>query len=147
MNVSGSEDTSRESGTSGEKNNKKSETNNTKSKRKYHKYSKRKRAAEKAEKSGNNSESDVKNTFDSDKERNADGAKADSVIKDLDYIENSALDDYNAGTSDIDGCTADINTEYEVIGVTFKKIGKIYYFDVDGNTFQRDDHVIVETAR
>lgn len=23
----------------------------------------------------------------------------------------------------------------------------IYYFDVDGNTFQRDDHVIVETAR
>ena len=147
VNVSGSEDTSRESGTSGEKNNKKSETNNTKSKRKYHKYSKRKRAAEKAEKIGNNSESDVKNTFDSDKERNADGAKADSVIKDLDYIENSALDDYNAGTSDIDGCTADINTEYEVIGVTFKKIGKIYYFDVDGNTFQRDDHVIVETAR
>ena len=86
VNVSGSEDTSRESGTSGEKNNKKSETNNTKSKRKYHKYSKRKRAAEKAEKIGNNSESDVKNTFDSDKERNADGAKADSVIKDLDYI-------------------------------------------------------------
>lgn len=35
----------------------------------------------------------------------------------------------------------------EVIGVRFKKVGKIYYFDPDGHKLDRDDVVIVETAR
>lgn len=35
----------------------------------------------------------------------------------------------------------------EVIGVRFKEIGKIYYFDSDGKTYQKGTHVIVETSR
>lgn len=35
----------------------------------------------------------------------------------------------------------------EVIGVRFKSVGKIYYFDPDGMQAERDVHVIVETAR
>lgn len=36
---------------------------------------------------------------------------------------------------------------YKVIGVRFKKAGKIYYFDPQSFSFEKDDHVIVETAR
>ncbi|QTN01239.1 stage 0 sporulation protein [Sediminibacillus dalangtanensis] len=35
----------------------------------------------------------------------------------------------------------------EVIGVRFKKAGKIYYFDPAGNIISKDDYVIVETVR
>ncbi|MCD7774092.1 MAG: stage 0 sporulation family protein [Clostridiales bacterium] len=35
----------------------------------------------------------------------------------------------------------------EVIGVKFKAMGKIYYFDPDGGQLKRGDYVIVETAR
>jgi cell fate regulator YaaT (PSP1 superfamily) len=35
----------------------------------------------------------------------------------------------------------------EVIGVRFKEVGKIYYFDPIGLIFKQDDKVIVETAR
>lgn len=35
----------------------------------------------------------------------------------------------------------------EVIGVRFKNVGKIYYFDPAGIAFAAGDHVIVETAR
>ena len=35
----------------------------------------------------------------------------------------------------------------EVIGVRFKNVGKVYYFDPDGNTLKQGDMVIVETAR
>lgn len=35
----------------------------------------------------------------------------------------------------------------EVVGVRFKEVGKIYYFDPDGVTFAPDEMVIVETAR
>lgn len=34
-----------------------------------------------------------------------------------------------------------------VVGVRFKKAGKIYYFDPDEFPIEKDDHVIVETAR
>ncbi|TQR18217.1 PSP1 domain-containing protein [Psychrobacillus vulpis] len=36
---------------------------------------------------------------------------------------------------------------YNVVGVRFKKAGKIYYFDPVDFTLQKDDYVIVETAR
>lgn len=36
---------------------------------------------------------------------------------------------------------------YNVVGVRFKKAGKIYYFDPLDLTIAKDDHVIVETAR
>jgi len=36
---------------------------------------------------------------------------------------------------------------YKVIGVRFKKAGKIYYFDPLDYEFDKDDYVIVETAR
>ncbi|WP_422121784.1 stage 0 sporulation family protein [Planococcus sp. X10-3] len=36
---------------------------------------------------------------------------------------------------------------YNVIGVRFKKAGKIYYFDPGEYTIEKDDYVIVETAR
>ncbi|WP_068793669.1 PSP1 domain-containing protein [Brevibacillus laterosporus] len=36
---------------------------------------------------------------------------------------------------------------YEVVGIRFKKAGKIYYFDPDEMQIEKDSHVIVETAR
>lgn len=36
---------------------------------------------------------------------------------------------------------------YDVVGVRFKKAGKIYYFDPGGLTIEKDDFVIVETVR
>lgn len=35
----------------------------------------------------------------------------------------------------------------EVIGVRFKEVGKVYYFDPDGQLLKKGDRVIVETAR
>ena len=35
----------------------------------------------------------------------------------------------------------------EIIGVRFKRTGKIYYFDPAGLKFQKGDRVVVETAR
>ena len=35
----------------------------------------------------------------------------------------------------------------EVVGVRFKTVGKVYYFDPDGNNLKKGDGVIVETAR
>ena len=35
----------------------------------------------------------------------------------------------------------------EVIGVRFKQVGKVYYFDPAGIQIKKEDHVIVETAR
>lgn len=35
----------------------------------------------------------------------------------------------------------------EVIGVRFKNVGKVYYFDPDGSELKKGDMVIVETAR
>lgn len=35
----------------------------------------------------------------------------------------------------------------EVIGVRFRNVGKVYYFDPDGNTLKKGERVIVETAR
>ncbi len=38
-------------------------------------------------------------------------------------------------------------TLYEIIGVRFRRAGKIYYFDPDGEVFAAGSHCIVETAR
>ena len=35
----------------------------------------------------------------------------------------------------------------EIIGVRFKNVGKVYYFDPAGNSFNKDDRVMVETSR
>ncbi len=35
----------------------------------------------------------------------------------------------------------------EVIGIRFKEVGKVYYFDPDGHKFKKGDRVIVETVR
>ena len=35
----------------------------------------------------------------------------------------------------------------EVIGVRFKEVGKVYYFDPDGQQLKKGDRVIVETVR
>lgn len=34
----------------------------------------------------------------------------------------------------------------EIIGIRFKNMGKVYYFDPAGSSFQKGDHVVVETA-
>jgi len=36
---------------------------------------------------------------------------------------------------------------YNVVGVRFKKAGKIYYFDPQDHPVEKNDYVIVETAR
>ena len=35
----------------------------------------------------------------------------------------------------------------EVVGIRFKKVGKVYYFDPDGMQFKKGDRAVVETAR
>lgn len=35
----------------------------------------------------------------------------------------------------------------QVVGIRFKDVGKIYYFDPDGNEYKKGDYAIVETAR
>lgn len=35
----------------------------------------------------------------------------------------------------------------EIIGVRFRNVGKIYYFDPDGASLRQGDRVIVETSR
>ena len=35
----------------------------------------------------------------------------------------------------------------EIIGVRFKSVGKIYYFDPDGMQIEKGSRVIVETTR
>ena len=35
----------------------------------------------------------------------------------------------------------------EVVGIRFKKAGKMYYFDPDGQKLERGGFAIVETAR
>lgn len=70
--------------------------------------------------------------------------ESDAVIKtenetDAGFID--CLDDRSAG--DLSHAEA----EYEIVGVSFKKSGKIYYFDVDGQSYNKDDHVIVDTSR
>ena len=35
----------------------------------------------------------------------------------------------------------------EVIGVRFKNMGKVYYFDPNGEKLENGDRVVVETAR
>lgn len=36
---------------------------------------------------------------------------------------------------------------YEIVGIRFKEVGKIYYFDPNGLTFSAGDNAIVETSR
>ena len=35
----------------------------------------------------------------------------------------------------------------EVVGVRFKEVGKVYYFDPDGHILKKGNRVIVETVR
>ena len=35
----------------------------------------------------------------------------------------------------------------EIVGIRFKEVGKVYYFDPDGASFKKGDHAIVETIR
>lgn len=35
----------------------------------------------------------------------------------------------------------------EVVGIRFKEVGKVYYFDPDGMTFEKGERAVVETAR
>ncbi len=35
----------------------------------------------------------------------------------------------------------------EIVGIRFKEVGKVYYFDPDGASFAKGDHAIVETVR
>ncbi len=35
----------------------------------------------------------------------------------------------------------------EIVGIRFKEVGKVYYFDPNGTTFDKGDHAIVETVR
>ena len=38
-------------------------------------------------------------------------------------------------------------TMAEVVGIRFKEVGKVYYFDPDGMQFKKGDRAVVETAR
>ncbi|MBE6606753.1 MAG: hypothetical protein E7635_06930, partial [Ruminococcaceae bacterium] len=50
-------------------------------------------------------------------------------------------------SSDTENEWYDPNTPVEIVGVRFKNGGKIYYFAPLGNTYLKNDNVIVETAR
>ena len=34
----------------------------------------------------------------------------------------------------------------EVVGIRFKEVGKVYYFDPDGMQFKKGDRAVVETG-
>lgn len=40
-----------------------------------------------------------------------------------------------------------VMTMAEVVGIRFKEVGKVYYFDPDGMQFKKGDRAVVETAR
>lgn len=40
-----------------------------------------------------------------------------------------------------------MTTMAEVVGIRFKEVGKVYYFDPDGMQFKKGDRAVVETAR
>lgn len=40
-----------------------------------------------------------------------------------------------------------VNAMAEVVGIRFKEVGKVYYFDPDGMQFKKGDCAVVETAR
>ncbi len=42
---------------------------------------------------------------------------------------------------------ASLPDEVEIVGIRFKKRGKVYYFLPEGNSLKQDDNVIVKTAR
>ena len=35
----------------------------------------------------------------------------------------------------------------DIVGIRFKRVGKVYYFDGDGLEYKQGEHVIVETSR
>lgn len=57
------------------------------------------------------------------------------------------MDDILINKPEITGDLPVEAAETEIIGVRFKKSGKIYYFDPDGMVFTAGNHAIVETAR
>lgn len=46
-----------------------------------------------------------------------------------------------------DEVVEEVRDSYEIVGVRFKEVGKIYYFDPNGLTFTAGDNAIVETSR
>lgn len=67
------------------------------------------------------------------------------IIAEEEFEDGTELhEDSEAGLSGEPACE---DAEYEITGVSFKKSGKIYYFDVDGQSYKKDDHVIVDTSR
>ncbi len=57
------------------------------------------------------------------------------------------MDDIKTNEFDNSENIRDEAAETEIIGVRFKKSGKIYYFDPNGMSFNAGAHAIVETAR
>ena len=77
-----------------------------------------------------------------------------SGCQDKNDIQSASDEDYTEPESEDTLETESENTaaqeessETEVVGVHFKKSGKLYYFDPSGLKIDRDAHVIVETAR
>ena len=66
-----------------------------------------------------------------------------------DIDENVAYDDAIDTSSILDAPEPvdDGSPKVEVIGVRFKKVGKVYYFAPEGLTVKKGEHVIVDTAR
>jgi cell fate regulator YaaT (PSP1 superfamily) len=57
------------------------------------------------------------------------------------------MDEIQINQPEAAGDTPAVTTQTEIIGVRFKKSGKIYYFNPDKMIFNAGDHAIVETAR
>jgi len=68
--------------------------------------------------------------------------EADIIGDDKEYIETS-----DSSAADDDAAVIDQNEPVEIIGIRFKKSGKIYYFDPSGLKFSFGESAIVETAR
>ena len=70
-------------------------------------------------------------------------------FSDVELDENVALDDILEGGTVLDAPAPvdDDSPKVEVIGVRFKKVGKVYYFAPEGITAKKGDCVIVDTAR
>ena len=92
------------------------------------------------------------NIMDENKITDADETHADDILHEesdvITEIENEAdAESLDYRDDNPVGDSALAESEYEIVGVSFKKSGKIYYFDVDGQCYNKDDHVIVDTSR
>ena len=122
-------------------NNNQTKQNTNNNKKKHHRRFNNKRKPKKVEQ---NAEAIVKEEL--PEELNDTTALDEVIDSDIDLLED-IFDSKNEASSFVSKKPAEDEEQVEVIGIRFKKVGKVYYFDPNGLQAQKGDHAIVDTAR